>query len=198
MRVVLGSASPRRRDLLQQLGLEFDVVAPDIDETPLDREPPQQYVQRLAVAKSAAIAAPDDALVITADTTVDLDGDILGKPVDATEAVAMLRRLSARTHRVHTGVALRRGDRTVSEVTTSLVTFTPLTRESIKWYVATGEPLDKAGAYAVQGAGGVFVQLIRGSVSSVVGLPLHTVVRLAAELGVTLVGTDTPAHAESD
>jgi septum formation protein len=100
----------------------------------------------------------------------------------------MLRRLSARTHRVHTGVALRRGDQIVSEVVTSLVTFTPLTADAIEWYVATGEPLDKAGAYAVQGAGGVFVQRVRGSVSNVVGLPLHTVARLAAALGVPLVG----------
>ena len=190
MRVVLGSASPRRRDLLQQLGLDFEVVAPDIDETPLEGEAPQQYVQRLAVAKSAAVVAPDDALVITADTTVDLDGSILGKPADGAEAAAMLRRLSARTHRVHTGVALRLRERTVSEVVTSLVTFTPLTAASIEWYVGTGEPLDKAGAYAVQGAGGVFVQRIRGSVSNVVGLPLHTVVRLATDIGVTLVGGD--------
>lgn len=190
MRVVLGSASPRRRDLLQQLGLEFDVVAPDIDETPLPGEGPVQYVRRLALAKSAAISAHDDALVVTADTTVDLDGCILGKPVDTADAAAMLRRLSARTHRVHTGVALRLGDRTESDVVTSLVTFTPLTAASIEWYVGTGEPLDKAGAYAVQGAGGVFVQRIRGSVSNVVGLPLHTVVRLAADLGVVLVGGD--------
>jgi septum formation protein len=190
VRVVLGSASPRRRDLLQQLGLEFDVVAPDIDETPLHGERPVQYVRRLALGKSAAIAAPDDALVITADTTVDLDGCILGKPVDTADAAAMLRRLSARTHRVHTGVAVRLGDRTQCDVVTSLVTFTPLTAASIEWYVGTGEPLDKAGAYAGQGAGGVFVQRIRGSVSNVVGLPLHTVVGLAADLGVVLVGGD--------
>jgi septum formation protein len=100
----------------------------------------------------------------------------------------MLRRLSARTHRVHTGVALRLGDRVVDDMITSLVTFTPLTESSIEWYVTTGEPLDKAGAYAVQGAGGVFVQRVRGSLSNVIGLPLHTVARLAAELGVALVG----------
>jgi septum formation protein len=190
MRVVLGSASPRRRDLLQQLGLEFEVVSPDIDETPLAGEAPVQYVHRLALAKSLAVPAPADALVVTADTTVDLDGNILGKPADAADAASMLRRLSARTHRVHTGVTVRVGERTATEVVTSLVTFTPLTAASIEWYVATGEPLDKAGAYAVQGAGGVFVQRIRGSVSNVVGLPLHTLVRLAADLGVQLVGGD--------
>ncbi|MEY4339790.1 MAG: hypothetical protein RLZ14_1640 [Actinomycetota bacterium] len=186
--IVLGSASPRRSDLLQQLGLEFEVVAPQIDETPQAGESPVDYVRRLALAKSAAVEAPADALVITADTTVDLDGCILGKPVDTAEAAAMLRRLSARTHRVHTGVALRLGHRSECEVVTSLVTFTPVTAAAIEWYVGTGEPLDKAGAYAVQGAGGVFVQRIRGSVSNVVGLPLHTVVRLAAGLGVPLVG----------
>ena len=99
-----------------------------------------------------------------------------------------MRRLSARTHRVHTGVALRLGDRTVAETITSLVTFTPLTAALIEWYVGTGEPLDKAGAYAVQGAGGVFVQRVQGSVSNVVGLPLHAVVRLAGDLGVVLLG----------
>ena len=186
--IVLASASPRRRELLEQLGLEFVVAAPDIDETPLAGEQPVAYVRRLAIAKAVAVVAPVDALVIAADTTVDLGGDILGKPVDGADAAAMLRRLSARTHRVHTGVALRLGDRVVDDVITSLVTFTPLTESSIEWYVTTGEPLDKAGAYAVQGAGGVFVQRVRGSLSNVIGLPLHTVARLANELGVALVG----------
>jgi septum formation protein len=188
MIVVLGSASPRRRDLLAQLGLEFDVVSPDVDETPVGREDPVAYVRRLAVAKSAAIEAPGaDTLVITADTTVDLGGDILGKPADAAEAAAMLRRLSARTHRVHTGVALRLGEHVITDVVTSLVTFVPLTAATIEWYVGTGEPLDKAGAYAIQGAGAVLVQRVRGSVSNVVGLPLHSVVRMAGELGVPLL-----------
>ncbi len=186
--VVLGSASPRRSDLLGQLGVEFTVVSPDIDETPLPGETPVDYVRRLAIAKSHAVQADADALVITADTTVDLGGEILSKPDDAEHAKAMLRKLSARTHRVHTGVAVRRGHIVVHDVVTSLVTFAPLTPASIEWYVGTGEPLDKAGAYAVQGAGGVFVQRVRGSVSNVVGLPLHTLVRLAGELGVSLVG----------
>lgn len=182
-RVVLGSGSPRRRELLEQLGVEFDVVSPDVDETPLPGEAPVDYVRRLAVAKSMAVDAAADALVITADTTVDLGGEILAKPEDAADAARMLRALSARTHRVHTGVALRVGDDVRSEVVTSLVTFVALTPSAIDWYVGTGEPLDKAGAYAVQGAGGVFVQRVRGSVSNVVGLPLHAVARLAAELG---------------
>ncbi|MFZ4721098.1 MAG: Maf family protein [Ilumatobacteraceae bacterium] len=188
MRLVLGSSSPRRRELLEQLGVEFDIARPDIDETPRPGETPVDYVRRLAIEKSRAVAADAGTMVIAADTTVDLGGEILGKPEDEADARAMLRRLSARTHRVHTGVALRVGDDVVSEVVTSLVTFTPLTAASIDWYVGTGEPLDKAGAYAVQGAGGVFVQRVRGSVSNVVGLPLHAVARLAADLGHPLVG----------
>ncbi len=190
--IVLASASPRRRELLAQLGVRFTVALPDVDETPLPGEAPVPYVQRLAIAKAHVVAATDDALVIAADTTVDLGGEILAKPLDADDARAMLRRLSARTHRVHTGVAVRLGDRTVAETITSLVTFTPLTDEMIEWYVGTGEPLDKAGAYAVQGAGGVFVQRVQGSVSNVIGLPLHTVVRLAADLGVSLLGQEGP------
>ncbi|MGB8859144.1 MAG: Maf family protein [Ilumatobacteraceae bacterium] len=186
--IVLASASPRRSELLAQLGLQFTITGPDIDETPLPGEAPVPYVQRLAVAKAHAVPAGADALVIAADTTVDLGGRILAKPIDADDARAMLRSLSGRTHRVHTGVALRLGDRTLAETITSLVTFTSLTVELIDWYVGTGEPLDKAGAYAVQGAGGVFVQRVQGSVSNVIGLPLHTVLRLAADLGVPLLG----------
>ena len=189
---MLASGSPRRSELLTQLGLEFEVSVPDIDETPHESEDPRAYVGRLAVAKAQAVAArvAPTSLVIAADTTVDLAGDILGKPVDAADAAAMLRRLSGRTHRVHTGVALVRNGRTVHEVATSMVSFVPLTASAIEWYVGTGEPLDKAGAYAVQGAGGAFVQTIRGSVSTIVGLPLHSVVRLAADLGLHLLGTD--------
>jgi len=185
--VVLASGSPRRAELLGQLGVEFVVRVPDIDETPRPGEGPVDYVGRLAVEKGRAVAVPDDALVIAADTTVDLDGEVLGKPVDADDARAMLRRLSARTHRVHTGVSVRVGDRVEHEVVTSLVTLVPLSADTIDWYVATGEPLDKAGAYAVQGAAGAFVQRVRGSVSNVVGLPLHTLVRLAASIGRPLV-----------
>jgi len=194
--VILGSASPRRRELLAQLGLQFSIEAPDVDETPLAGEAAVPYVRRLAIAKAHAILAPADALVIAADTTVEIDGDILAKPADADDARAMLRRLSARTHRVHTGVALRLAGRTVSEVVTSLVTFTPLTPELIDWYLGTGEAFDKAGAYAVQGAGGVFVQQVRGSVSNVIGLPLHTVVQLAAQLGAPLLAPPAGAQVE--
>lgn len=187
--IVLASASPRRLELLERLGVDPTVMPPDIDETPLPAEAAEAYVARLAVAKAAAVAGAltGDAMVIAADTTVEIDGEILGKPVDAADAAAMLRRLSGRRHRVFTGVAVRRGEQVHSEVVTTGVRFAGLTEADIEWYVGTGEPLDKAGAYALQGAGGVFVEAVEGSVSNVVGLPLHTVVRLAAGLGVRLV-----------
>ena len=169
------------------MGLQFTLASPDIDETPLPGELPVPYVRRLAVGKAHAIAAPAGSLVIAADTTVDLGGDILGKPADDDEARSMLRRLSGRTHRVHSGLALRFDDRTVAETVTSLVTFSVLSDELIGWYVGLGEPMGKAGAYAVQGAGGVLVERVRGSVSNIIGLPLHTLLRLAADLDVQLL-----------
>ena len=189
MNVILASGSPRRHELLGQLGFPFMITAPDIDETPRPGENPVHYVRRVALAKALAVEATDDALVIAADTTVEIDGEILAKPYDADEATRMLAQLSGRTHRVHTGVAMRRGDDRASEVVTSLVTFTTLTPEMIEWYVATGEPIDKAGAYAIQGAGGAFVSRVAGSASNVVGLPLHLVVALAQRLGVGLLSS---------
>lgn len=189
--VVLASGSPRRHELLAQIGVKFTVRVPDIDETPRRDEEPTAYVHRLAFAKAAAVPSAPDELVIAADTTVELGGEILGKPRDDVEAASMLRRLSARTHRVHTGVAVRRGADEVAEVCTSLVTFVELDDATIRWYVETGEPMDKAGAYAVQGAGGALVQIVRGSVSNVIGLPLHVVVDLALRCGVSLL---SPSH----
>lgn len=185
---MLASSSPRRRQLLGQLGVRFEVIAPDIDESERPGEAADSYVRRLAAEKACAVRAPRDVLVIGADTTVELDGQILGKPADSTEAVAMLRRLSARTHRVHTGVAVRLGDQVVDDISTSLVTMLPLTPAMIGWYVATGEPFDKAGGYALQGAAAAFVQQVRGSVSGIVGLPLSATVNLARQLGVSLLG----------
>jgi septum formation protein len=184
VRVILASASPRRRDLLEQMGVQPVVRPSDIDESVLPGEAAEYYVRRLSAAKAMAIAADPTDLVIAADTTVDLDGRILGKPADADEARAMLRSLSARTHRVHTGVTLRLGDRTATDVTTTLVTFAPITDQALEWYLGTGESFDKAGGYAVQGQAAVFVASVKGSVSNVVGLPLTTVVALARSLGV--------------
>ena len=187
---MLASGSPRRHQLLGQLGVPFTVAVPDIDETPLAGEDARVYVRRLAAEKAAAVGAPADVLVIAADTTVDLDGRILGKPVGAADASAMLRALSGRTHRVHTGVALRHGAAVAVDVATTMVTMTAIGDAAVRWYVGTGEPLDKAGAYALQGAGGIFVERIRGSVSNVVGLPLALVARMAADLGVPLTDVD--------
>ncbi len=188
--IVLASGSPRRRELLEQLGLTFTVVAPDVDESPLPGEDPIAYVGRVALDKVNAVAvntSVPDALVIAADTTIDLDGEIIAKPVDLDDARTMLRRLSGRVHAVHTGVALRRGDRCVSTTVTSQVTFVTLSDAGVEWYIGTGEPLGKAGAYAIQGAGAVLVQSVEGSVTNVIGLPLPTVVQLARELDVDLL-----------
>jgi septum formation protein len=187
-RVVLASASPRRRDLLASIGVEFAVREPDIDESPLDGETPVAYVTRLASAKAAAVSAERDELVIAADTTVDLDSEIFGKPVDDREAASMLRRLSGRTHRVHTGVAVRHNGIELVEACATLVTFVVLDEATIRWYISTGEPVGKAGAYALQGAAAALVSGVDGSVSNVIGLPMDVVVRLAARCGVELLG----------
>lgn len=186
-RIILASASPRRRELLDRIGVEFDVRAPDIDEAPLDGETPVDYVRRIAAAKAAVIEVVADELVIAADTTVDVDGRILAKPDDADHAAAMLAELSGRTHLVHTGVAVRRGEDTLVDVCTTEVTFAALDAALIEWYVATGEPLGKAGAYALQGAGAALVHAVRGSVTNVVGLPLDVVVDLAHRCGTALL-----------
>ena len=185
--VILASASPRRHDLLSQIGVRFEVRVPDIDESPAEGEDPVGYVRRLAIAKAAAVSSAGDELVIAADTTVDLEAMIMGKPSDDGDARSMLRRLSGRTHRVHTGVAVRLGARELADVCTTSVTFVPLDEATIDWYVATGEPLGKAGSYALQGAGAALVAGVDGSVSNVIGLPLHLLVDLAGRLGVVLL-----------
>jgi septum formation protein len=173
--LVLASGSPRRRELLAQLGVTFAVVVPDVDESPLPGERPVGLVRRLAAAKAVAVEGDP---VLAADTVVDVDGEILGKPVDADDARRMLRRLSGRSHRVHTGVAVRSGARLELEVATTIVTFVPLQSAVIEWYVRTGEPLDKAGAYAFQGGAGRFVTELDGDADTVIGLPLALLERL--------------------
>jgi septum formation protein len=185
--VVLASASLRRHELLTQIGVRFTVRVPDIDESTQPGEPPDEYVRRLAFAKAAAVECAAGELLIAADTTVDIGGKILGKPLDEADAASMLRSLSARTHLVHTGVAVRLGDQEVAEVCTTQVTFIGLDEATIEWYVSTGEPMDKAGAYALQGAGGALVRAVSGSVSNVIGLPLHVVIDLAGRCGVDLL-----------
>ncbi len=184
--LVLASASPRRQNLLATLGLHYTVRPVDLDETPLPGEPPEVYVRRLAREKAAARVGPDE-LVLAADTTVVLDGEILGKPGDPAEARAMLARLAGREHTVLTGVAveqLGRERRTVVESTR--VRIAALEADEVAWYVATGEPMDKAGSYAVQGIGAMFVESVVGDYTNVVGLPLPVTRRLFAEAGYDL------------
>jgi septum formation protein len=193
--LVLASTSPRRRELLVLLGIPFRAVAPvGVDESPLDGESPLELVRRLAVEKAGSV---DGDPVLAADTVVELDGEVLGKPVDADDARRMLGRLSGRTHLVHTAVAARSGEHIELEVVTTSVGFVPLSAEAIDWYVSTGEPLDKAGAYAIQGRGGVFVETIEGSVSNVVGLPLTAVVRLLDVHGIRGFAAPLPVRKTS-
>jgi septum formation protein len=185
---ILASGSPRRRELLGDLGVEFTVVVPDVDESAHPGEDALAYVARVAAAKAAAVVerVGPEPVVLAADTTVEIDGFILAKPDDEADAIAMLTRLSGRTHRVHTGVVLRHGDRVAAAVVTTEVDFARLSPADIARYVESGEPMGKAGAYAIQGRAGSFVAAVRGNVQNVIGLPLTTVRDLAAELGVDL------------
>ena len=197
--LILASASPRRRELLAGLGLRFEVRSADVDETPLPGEQAEPYVVRLAREKAGAVARPGE-LVLAADTTVVVDGEILGKPLDADDARRMLRQLAGREHEVLTGIALFElghlddldnpengsAGRTAARADLSRVRIAPLTDEEIDWYVATGEPMDKAGAYGIQGLGSLFVEAVDGNYTNVVGLPVPAVYRLFAELGYDL------------
>jgi len=191
--VVLASESPRRRQLLELLGLTFEVSPSDLDETWRNGEPPAAHAERLAREKAAARARPG-AVVIGADTIVVVDGTILGKPRDAAGAGAMLRRLAGREHDVYTGVAVAYGGRTASGVRRTTVTFRALDDATIAAYVATGEPLDKAGAYGIQGYGAVLVERIDGDYFTVMGLGLGLLVDLLVKVGLRYgFGGITPA-----
>jgi septum formation protein len=181
--VVLASASPRRRELLRLVGIEHTVIPADIDETRPPGEAPAVYAERLARGKAGAIVR-DDAVVIGSDTIVVVDGDVLGKPRDREQAVAMLRRLSGRAHVVMTGVAVAWRGRISSGVEEVGVTFRALDDDEIRRYVETGEPLDKAGAYGIQGFGATIVDRVDGDYFAVMGLPLNRLVRLCRALGL--------------
>ncbi|MGD9755822.1 MAG: nucleoside triphosphate pyrophosphatase [Acidimicrobiia bacterium] len=186
--LILASASPRRRALLEPF-CSFEVRPADLDESVLPGEDARRYVERLARDKARAVGAHRaPPVVLAADTTVALDGEIFAKPDDAAHAARMLAALSGRTHEVHTGVAVARAEGSESFVVTTEVTFAALTEAMIHWYVGTGEPLDKAGAYAIQGAGGAFVAAIAGSFSNVVGLPLVETLAALARAGVAVRG----------
>jgi septum formation protein len=181
VRLLLASASPRRRELLAAAGFECDVLPVNVDERRLEGEAAPQYVERLARQKAAAGAARiKDAFVLGADTVVVQRGDVLGKPADAASATAMLKRLSGRAHDVFTGVALAWPDGIVAEVERTRVWMNALSDADIAEYLATGEPLDKAGAYGIQGWASRFIPRIEGSYTNVVGLPVASVVQLLA------------------
>jgi len=183
--VVLASRSPRRIDILNQLGVAHVVMPADIDESPLPHEDPVAYVQRLALEKARAVFARVDSTstVLAADTTVDVDGQILGQPIDEADSRRMLQLLSGRTHRVHTGVAVISATGESVEVVSSQVTFVDISPTLLDWFLETGESVGKAGSYAIQGHGASLVLATEGSMSNIIGLPKAQTARL---LGITL------------
>lgn len=187
--IILASASPRREQLLRQVGCDFRVEASRAEENNAAALPPAELVRRHALAKAQAVAAtaPAGEIVIGADTIVALAGKVYGKPVDAAAAIDMLQELSGRTHSVWSGVAVVVADRCFTAAVETQVTLARLTPDQIRRYVATGEPLDKAGAYAVQGRGALFVERLDGCYFNVVGLPLQTLSQLLAQAGVELL-----------
>jgi septum formation protein len=195
-RIVLASRSPRRVDLLTKFvdeifgegQMTFDIEPADIDETPFEHETPLAHVQRLAQSKAQTIAqrfAGSDVVVIAADTTVDVDGEIFGKPENLDDARRMLNEMSGRTHRVHTAISVVRGEQQAHTVDSASVTLVQISEELMEWYLATGESLDKAGAYALQGDGGKLVETLQGSFTTVVGLPLEPLADLLAQCGLS-------------
>lgn len=186
MNLVLASASPRRAELLRQMGVHFEQIPVDIDERQQPGEPAEDYVARLAREKSAAAQGrlEADRPVLAADTCVVLDDQLLGKPTDHFDGLAMLARLSGREHRVLTAVCIRLGGRFEETLSDTAVRFVNLSRQQCESYLATPEPWDKAGAYGIQGLAGAFVESIQGSYSGVVGLPMAQTWRLLQEMGV--------------
>lgn len=189
--LILASASPRRQELLRQIGCPFRVVVSQAEELSGGGLSPEDLVKENARRKALMVMPEAAGLpVLGADTVVALEGEIFGKPKDEGDAICMLERLAGRCHEVYTGLALAVGDRVEQGAARTRVEFSPLSSAEIRRYVATGEPLDKAGAYAVQGRAAVFIPRLEGSFSNVVGLPLHLLVVLAGKAGVDLYGDD--------
>lgn len=190
MRLILASQSPRRRELLSSLGINFESVCVDIDESVHAAEPAVEYVERLAIEKAQAGLAAQGAGASTwslgSDTSVVVDGQILGKPASKAHFVEMMHLLSGKTHQVMTSIALVSDEMTITDVIITDVTFVELTPENIEQYWATGEPADKAGGYGIQGFASIFVQQIRGSYSAVVGLPLHETAKILSKAGLPI------------
>jgi septum formation protein len=184
--ITLASSSPRRAELLRAAGFQLRIEPSDIDEAREPDEAAAVYVMRLARSKAAA-SKESSGLVVGADTVVVINGEILGKPRDEADAESMLSRLSGQWHDVLTGVAVINGARAASDLEMTRVKFAQLSPDEVRWYIDTGEAFDKAGAYAIQGRGALFIERIEGSYSNVVGLPLRLVYRLAREVGVDLM-----------
>ncbi len=187
-RIVLASSSPRRRELLSTLGLGFDVINPSSDETVSENETPEDFALRVSVEKACSVSRSlgEGAVVIGADTIVVVDGEILGKPEDPEEASSMLRKLSGKEHRVFTAFSIVRPKNEIlhSEIVDTSVRVKPLAASEIEGYIKTGEPMDKAGAYGIQGIGSFMVRGIEGSYSNVVGLPVEELLTALKKLGI--------------
>ena len=187
MKFILASSSPRRRELLASIGLEFDVLPSHVPEIHQEGEAPEEYVARLSRDKAHALATEHPTRwVIAADTTVHLEEELLEKPVDRADAIRILGTIAGKTHVVYTGVTLENHGEAYRDtrVAETEVRMLPLTPPEIEWYVATGEPLDKAGAYAAQGIGAMFIESIHGSYTNVVGLPLATLFQMLRRAGI--------------
>ena len=185
VQVYLASRSPRRQELLRQVGVRFEVVPADVAERRDPGQAPADYALAMALAKARGARAPQPLPVLGADTDVVVDGEILGKPRNRDQALAMLARLAGRTHEVYSGVAVVHGGRAETALSVTRVSFGPVSPQQAQAYWDTGEPADKAGAYGIQGGGAQFVREIHGSYSGVVGLPLYETLELLRRFGVT-------------
>ena len=187
-RIVLASGSPRRQELLQRIGLrEFEISVPDVEEWYPPELVPEDIVAYISREKSQAVQASADAIVITADTMVFLDDQRLGKPQDEADALRMLTALQGRRHTVCTGVTVRQGDRVLTESEATGVIFRPAEESELRAYIATGEPMDKAGSYGVQGKGALLVERLEGDFFNVMGLPVLRLSRMLAQFGIKLL-----------
>ncbi len=188
MRIILASQSPRRRELLEMLQIPYEAIVSEVEETVPEDIAPGALVEALALQKAQAVFAQyPEACVIGADTIVYIDGEIVGKPKDDADAAKILGKLQGRSHEVYTGVAVLTPSGTQVECDVTRVTFAPMTEREISWYVATGEPWDKAGAYGIQGPGGIFVNRVEGNYFTVIGMPLPLLYRMLAKAGALVI-----------
>ena len=185
-KIILASRSPRRKDILEELNFSFVIDPPDIDESPFENESPIVYVQRISAAKADLVAQRHDqqCIVIAADTTVELNGEIFGQPRDLDEARLMIHKLSSKTHKVHTAISVRYNQEFANSVDTASVTMREVSCELIEWYIGTGESIGKAGAYAVQGHGAAVVADVTGEIDTVIGLPVGLLIGMLGNLGI--------------